>query len=86
MLLVWGHADEDWCSREFLEIVQTARRGDSRGLCVFDPKEAKVAAVEQIRQNFGEAVYIGEQFGRFDPARLEAFFTPLRRRAAGDDR
>ena len=84
VLLVWGHAEEEWCSREFLEIVQTARQGDSRGLCVFDPRDAKVDAVEQIRRTFGEQVYIGEQFGRFDPARLETFFNPLRRRAAAD--
>ena len=83
VLLVWGNADEDWCSREFLEIVQTARQGDSRGLCVFDPKDTKLAAVEEIRRTFGQDVYIGEQFGRFDPSRLEVFFTPLRRRPDG---
>jgi hypothetical protein len=52
---------------------------------MFDPKDAKVGAVEEIRRTFGEQVYIGEQFGRFDPARLETFFSPLRRRAAGDE-
>lgn len=82
VLLVWGHADEAWCSREFLEIVQTARRGDTRGICLFDPKDAKAAAVEKIRQTFTD-LYVGEQFERFDPSRLEAFFTPLRRRAGG---
>ncbi len=55
VLLVWGHAEEEWCSREFLEIVQTARRGDSRGLCVFDPKDAKVDAVERDPANVRRA-------------------------------
>ncbi len=82
VLLVWGNADEEWCSREFLEIVQTAPNGETRGLCVFDPKDSKQEAIKEIRKSFAD-VYIGEQFGRFDPARLEAFFTPLRRRAAG---
>jgi hypothetical protein len=81
VLLVWGHADEDWCSREFLEIVQTAH-GDARGLCLFDPKDVKVQAVDDIRRVCGD-VYISEQFGKFDPAGLDAFFTPLRRRAHG---
>ena len=26
VLLVWGSADEDWCSREFAEMVQTSRK------------------------------------------------------------
>ena len=84
VLLVWGSADEDWCSREFLEIVQAARRTEARGLCIFDPKEPKVGAIAEIRQSFGEQVYIGEQFGPFNPSLLEPFFTPLRRRLSGD--
>jgi len=81
VLLVWGHADEDWCSREFLEIVQTAH-GDARGLCLFEPKEEKTEALGEIRRVCGD-MYISEQFGKFDPARLDPFFTPLRRRAHG---
>jgi hypothetical protein len=82
VLLIWGNADQEWCEREFLEIVQTARDGDARGLCVFDPKETKLEALEDIRRSFGdrEGLYVGEQFGKFDPARLDAFFTTLRRR------
>jgi hypothetical protein len=81
VLLVWGNADEDWCSREFAEI-QTARRTGTQGLCLFDPKETKTAAVQEIRRVLGD-LYIGEQFGKFDPARLAAFFAPLQRRAQG---
>ncbi len=82
VLLVWGSADEDWCSREFMEMVQTSRRHGARGLCLFDPVDSKAAAVEQIRKEFGD-LYIGEEFGRFDPARLATFFTPLLRRSGG---
>ncbi len=81
VLLVWGNADEDWCSREFAEMVQSSKR-TALGLCLFDPVETKKTAVEQIRAGFGE-LYIGEEFGRFDPARLSTFFTALLRRPAG---
>ncbi len=84
VLLVWGNADEEWCSREFLEIVQASRRPDANGLCVFDPKEPKVGAIAEIRRSFGDHLYIGEQFGLFNPALLEPFFTPLRRRTQDD--
>ena len=86
VLLVWGNADEEWCSREFLEIAQASRRPDANGLCVFDPREPKVDAIAEIRRSFGDHVYIGEQFGSFNPALLEPFFTPLRRRAQDDRR
>ena len=79
VLLVWGHADEDWCSREFQEMMQTAPGGLPHGLCLFDPVETKTAAVQHIREGFRE-LYIGEQFGKFDPARLQTFFKPLLRR------
>lgn len=82
VLLIWGNAGEDWCSREFLEIVQTARGPEAHGLCLFDPKETKTAAVQEIRKKFRD-LYIGEQFGRFDPARLAVFLTPLMRRPPG---
>jgi TIR domain len=82
VLLVWGNADEDWCSREFAEMVQTSGRNGARGLCLFDPVESKTAAVQQIRTGFRD-LYIGEEFGRFDPARLATFFTPLLRRSPG---
>ena len=81
VLLVWGSADEEWCSREFREIVQTARSRDTRGLCLFDPMGTKRAAAEEIRRGCGD-VYIAEEFGPFDPRRLDSFFTPLRRRSA----
>ncbi len=82
VLLVWGSADEDWCSREFAEMIQTSVRSRARGLCLFDPVESKTAAVEQIRTGFGD-LFIGDQFGRFDPSRLTTFFNPLLRRSTG---
>ncbi len=81
VLLVWGSADEDWCSREFAEMIQSSRRTGGSGLCLFDPVQPKADAVERIRQTFQD-VYVGEQFGKFDPARLSTFFTPILRRAA----
>ncbi len=80
VLLVWGNADEDWCSREFAEMVQSARRAGGSGLCLFDPPQPKTEAVERIRQS-GRDIYIGEQFGKFDPARLSGFFSPILRRS-----
>jgi len=82
VLLVWGTAGEDWCSREFIEMVQAARRADRTGLCLFDPAESKTAAVQTIRQAFHD-IYVGEEFGKFDPARLQTFFDPLLRRVTG---
>lgn len=84
VLLIWGNADQEWCEREFLEIVQTARDRDARGLCVFDPKETKLQALDEIRRSFGEQgrFFISEEYGKFDPARLESFFSALRRRAS----
>jgi hypothetical protein len=82
VLLVWGSADEDWCAREFAEMVQTSRRSGAHGLCLFDPKATKTAAVQDIRRAFAD-LYIGEQFGKFDPARLAGFFTPLLRSSPG---
>jgi hypothetical protein len=78
VLLVWGNADEDWCSREFLEMVQTSRRG-AAGLCLFDPLQSKADAIAKIRLQCAD-VYIGEQFGKFDPARLTTYFAPILRR------
>lgn len=83
VLLVWGNADEDWCSREFAEMVQSARGKGTRGLCLFDPVESKTAAVEQIRNGFRD-FYVGEEFGRFDPARLATFFLPILRRPGAE--
>jgi hypothetical protein len=82
VLLVWGAAGEDWCSREFAEIVQASGEAAEKGMCLFDPPETKTDAVKTIRDAFRE-LYVGEQFGRFDPARLETFFAPLLRRSGG---
>jgi hypothetical protein len=83
VLLVWGSSEETWCLPEFQTMVQVSRRARSKGLCLFDPQETKTAAMRQIRQDPGE-IQIVEQFGQFDPQRLEAFFSPIRRgHAAG---
>jgi TIR domain len=82
VLLVWGNADENWCSREFAEMVQSSRRTGAHGLCLFDPKETKTAALQEIRRGFVD-LYIGEQFGKFDPTRLATFFTSILRRSPG---
>ena len=84
VLLVWGNADEDVCSKLFQEVFQTARRKETRGLCVFDPRDTKAEALAALRKTFGEELYVGEQFGRFDPSRLDPFFTPIRRRPPGE--
>lgn len=82
VLLIWGNAGEDWCAREFEALIQSPRRADAKGLCLFDPKETKTAVLAQIRrsENLRE-LYVAEQFGRFEPARLETFFNPIRRRS-----
>lgn len=80
VLLVWGNADEKWCSREFAEMVQAASPGGAKGLCLFDPQETKAGLPQQIRAAFSD-LYVAEQFGKFDPARLETFFNPILRRA-----
>jgi len=77
VLLVWGSADENWCSHEFEEMVRISRSAKAQGLCLFQPEESKIAVVEQIRSKFRE-LHIAEQFGpRFDPNRLSPFFARL---------
>jgi TIR domain len=78
VLVVWGSAEEDWCAREFEAMMKISRRAQVKGLCVFDPKETKAAVLEQIRGNSTD-LQIAEQFGRFDPGRMEKFFNPIRR-------
>lgn len=77
VLVIWGNSDESWCSREFEAMVKTARSARARGLCVFDPREAKTTVLQQIRERLGD-VFIAEEFGKFDPERMEPFFNPLR--------
>jgi hypothetical protein len=82
VLLIWGSADEDWCAREFEALIQAPRRADAKGLCLFDPKETKAAVLAQIRASEHlRDLYVAEQFGRFEPARMETFFNPIRRRS-----
>jgi hypothetical protein len=78
VLLVWGNATEDWCSREFEEMMQVSQGTRARGLCLFDPADTKGDAVTQIREIVPD-LHIAEQFGDFNPARLTGFFDSLLR-------
>jgi hypothetical protein len=80
VLIVWGRADEDWCSREFRDMLHSARAAKTKGLCLFDPRAAKETTLAAIRRVRG--IHIAEQFGtQFDPDRMEPFFEPIRREA-----
>ncbi len=78
VLLIWGNADSEWCLDEFQAVVQTAR-AKSRGLCLFDPQSGKTEIIQELRASLTD-FNIAEEFGRFDPARLEGFFDPIRQR------
>jgi hypothetical protein len=82
VLLVWGEAEEEWCAREFDQMIRLSDLPKSRGLCLFDPKESKIALAEQIRTTLS-AIHVAEQFGPFNPARLEPFFDPIRKAQGG---
>ena len=77
VLLVWGNSEEGWCAPEF-ECMQTvSHRARSKGLCLFDPKDPKITVMHQLRNGVAD-VHVVEQFGQFDPARLEPFFRAIR--------
>ena len=78
VLLVWGEAAEDWCAAEFEQMFRLANQSRSKGLCLFDPIGPKLELARSIRERFG-SIHVSEQFGTFDPIRLEPFFAPLRR-------
>ena len=81
VLLVWGNTQEEWCALEFESMIQVSRRARAKGLCLFDPQEKKVPTMDLIRKGATD-VHVVEEFGKFEPARLEAFFNPIRRGAA----
>jgi hypothetical protein len=78
VLLVWGDAAEEWCSTEFDLMVRLSNQPKARGLCLFDPKQPKLALAKQIRSEHPN-ICVAEQFGKFDKAGLDPFFAPLRR-------
>jgi len=78
VLLVWGQADADWCADEFNQLFRLSSPRKSRGLCLFDPQQPKIAWAKQIRA-LDKTIHITEQFGSFDKTRLEPFFTALLR-------
>lgn len=82
VLLLWGRAREEWCAQEFDRMVRLASHSKSRGLCLFDPQESKIALTKQIR-TVQPAIHVAEEFGPFDPTRLEPFFSPIRRTDSG---
>lgn len=77
VLLLWGEANEDWCSAEFEQMVRLSTQPKSRGICLFDPQQSKIALAEQIRS--GNNLFVAEEFGPFDGTRLEPFFAPIRK-------
>ncbi len=77
VLLIWGDAAEDWCASEFEQMIRLSTQPKSRGLCLFDPAASKAILAQQIRQ--GQSVFVSEQFGPFNTARLEPFFAPIRK-------
>jgi hypothetical protein len=80
VLLVWGDAGEEWCAAEFEQMIRLSYGLRSRGLCLFDPKESKSLLAEHIRNKYSDPpIHVAEQFGPFDPARLEPFFNPIRK-------
>jgi hypothetical protein len=81
VLLVWGNADEAWCSQEFDGLLRTPRPRGAQGLCLFDPEENKASALEALRPRLADLdFHVAPLFGKFDPARLQPFFAPLLRR------
>lgn len=80
VLLIWGDTSEEWCATEFEQMVRLATQPKSRGLCLFDPKQAKLTLAGQIRSD--HTIYVAEEFGLFDTSRLEPFFAPIRRNRA----
>jgi hypothetical protein len=80
VLLIWGEATETWCAAEYRLIVGLSRNLRARGLCLFDPKQAKSLLAEQIRSAHSSLpIHVAEQFGPFEPARMEPFFEPIRK-------
>jgi hypothetical protein len=80
VLVVWGDAGEEWCANEFDQMVRLSSQARSRGICLFDPKESKIAIADKIRTaDSGAPIHVSQQFGSFDPARLEPFFGPIRK-------
>ena len=74
-------ADEDWCSREFAEMVQTSRQTGARGLCLFDPPTARPRPFKRFARDSAICTSARSSV-RFDPSRLHDFFTPLLRRGS----
>jgi hypothetical protein len=83
VLLIWGEAGEDWCAAEFEQMLRLSHNTRARGLCLFDPEHSKTLLAEQIRKTYSaRPIHVTEQFGAFDPARMEPFFAPIRTTAA----
>jgi len=82
VLLMWGKQDENWFARQFGEMMRLAHKGHAKCLCVLDPRENKIGILSEIRAQNLRDLYIVEQFGQFDLARMEPFFDAIRRRSA----
>ena len=85
VLLVWGSADEEWCSREFAEIVQASGDKTLKALCVFDPKDEKQSTLGRIRTDF-KNFRVAELFGpEFDPGPVEQYLMSIVRTSPAQD-
>jgi hypothetical protein len=83
VLLIWGDAAEDWCAAEFEQMLRLSHSPKARGLCFFDPRHSKSLLAEQIRRMYSaKQIHVAEQFGAFDPARLQPFFESIRNKIA----
>jgi TIR domain len=76
VVLVWGKSDRDWYVHNFDDMSNAATRARSQGICFFDPREPKSDTLNKLR-GFSE-LYLIEQFGAFDPQKLDPFLQPLR--------
>ncbi len=60
-------------------MIRLSRSPRARGLCLFDPKQSKSLLAQQIRSAQASLpIHVAEQFGPFEPSRMEPFFEPIR--------
>ena len=81
VVIVWGRAKRDWYNPNFGDMTRFAKGARSQGVCLFDPREDKSAAIRDL-SGFPN-LHLIEQFDGFDPAKLGPFLAPLRQPAGG---
>jgi hypothetical protein len=75
VLLVWGKSDEDWCAPEFEKMMRVSQR--ARGLCLFDPENTKTSVAGMLSAS-PVKVHVVQEYGRFNPGKLQSFFDSVR--------